>query len=415
MTSSTPLELRISGHGPVALALRAMLWTQGWDAPIQVSPAPPEPDPSLRTRAIALSAGSLLLLQQCLRTLPQGADICTVEVQVADETKGLRLLARDLNLERLGRVVFLEELLRATSAPRVQPAEDSKLPLDNSSSRWNASGHLQNTSVALPDTSSPLPDTSRSRPPFWAIEVRADGDPGNDAAIKDSGQSALIAAVRCDHPPPAWALERFRSEGPLALLPDPRPGHLQVVWCAPQSLTVARLERVKTDPEAALRELGIALHCGIAPLAWAGPANTVKLTRRARSRLVEHDDSARTSTVWIGNAAQILHPVAGQGLNLGLRDAAELARTLSDLLALVRFRPEPGVVRSALDKYAALRGSDRSILLGLTDRLASASTWRIFQALAPPCLRALQEFVPARQRVASLFAFGPDALLRPPG
>jgi len=221
--------------------------------------------------------------------------------------------------------------------------------------------------------------------------------------------------VRCDHPPAAWALERFRSEGPLALLPDPRPGHLQVVWCAPQSLTVARLERVRTEPEAVLRELGMALRCGIAPLAWAGPASTVHLIRRARRKLVEHDDNARLSTVWIGNAAQILHPVAGQGLNLGLRDAAELARTLADLLALVRFRPEPGAVCAALDRYAALRSSDRSILLGITDRLASATTGRVFQALGPPCLRALQEFFPARQRVASLFAFGPDAFLRPPG
>lgn len=394
MNPSAPIDLHISGHGPVALALQAMLWTQGWDAAIHRTPTPLQPDASLRTRAIALSAGSLLLLRRCLRELPQGADIRTVEVQVADETKGLRLLARDLNLERLGRVVFLEELLRAMSAPRGQPAEDFRLPPDDSSARSS---------------------TSRPAPPLWTIQVQADGDPGTDAAIEDSGQSALIAAVRCDHPPPAWALERFRSEGPLALLPDPRPGHLQVVWCAPRALSEARLDRVRTDPEAALRELGVALRCGIAPLAWAGPASTAKLIRRARRRLVEHDDAAHLSTVWIGNAAQILHPVAGQGLNLGLRDAAELARTLADLLALMRFRREPGAVRAALDSYAALRRSDRSFLLRLTDRLASATTGRIFQVLGPPCLRALQELVPARRRAASLFAFGPDAFLRPPG
>lgn len=126
---------------------------------------------------------------------------------------------------------------------------------------------------------------------------------------------------------------------------------------------------------------------------------------------MHHEEAKRLSRVWIGNAAQILHPVAGQGLNLGLRDAATLARSLIDLLALLRSCPRGDAVQAALDGFAAQREADRAIMLGLTDRLASATTGRIFQTLAPLGLRLLHELRPARRRAARLFAFGPGAIL----
>lgn len=412
------IALLIHGQGPVALALEAMLLSQGWDAPIQRPMRQAHANPALATRAIALSAGSLRMLQQCISELPHGADIRSVEVQVEGRSKlrcaidpvdpirsfeptpnrgqqdrplgrfgatrgNLRLLAGDLQVERLGRVVFWGELLRA---------------LGSASSRWI-------------EPSSRTPAALGAVDPVWTIQVEADGDPGEDAAVEDSGQSAIVAAVRCTNPPVAWALESFRTEGPLALLPDPRPGHLQLVWCAPHKRSAERLQRSQVDPDSVLHELAQALPERLAPVAWAGPLNTVELRRRARKRLVHHEEAKRLSRVWIGNAAQILHPVAGQGLNLGLRDAATLARSLIDLLALLRSCPRGDAVRAALDAYAAQREADRAIMLGLTDRLASATTGRIFQTLAPLGLRLLHELSPAKRRAARLFAFGPGAIL----
>jgi len=393
-----PVDLMIQGQGPIALALEVLLAAQGWDLPIRRTQRLPPATETLSNRAMALSAGSLQLLGRCLRALPDGADIHTVEVQVAglgtwgggtgrgmpgevrrSGVHSVRMRAHDLGLERLGRVVFWGELTKALDeAPR----------------------------PALP---SPTLDAGEA---CWTVQVQADGDPGEDAVTGDSGQSALVAALRSDRFPRAWALERFLPEGPLALLPDPRPGHLQLVWCAPQAITQGRLDRMQHAPGEVLGELQRAVAPEVELRGWAGPATGVAIRRRARRRLVEHDQGRRASTVWIGNAAQILHPVAGQGLNLGLRDAAELARTLADLLASLRFRPEGATVCAALEAYAGRREPDRRALMALTDHLASATTGRLFQALAPLGLLAMKGCTPVRRGVAGLFAFGPAGLGR---
>ena len=135
---------------------------------------------------------------------------------------------------------------------------------------------------------------------------------------------------------------------------------------------------------------------------WAPPsAPAWDALRHATTRLayplgLNADAGATARTVAIGNAAQTLHPVAGQGLNLGLRDAAVLARVLAQ-------DSSP----AALERYASLRQADRALTVRVTDTMA-----RIFTGSAPTqgllgvSLGLLDAFSPARKSLATLMMYG---------
>src|SRR5262249_8861350 len=134
---------------------------------------------------------------------------------------------------------------------------------------------------------------------------------GIAADVEDYGQVAVVANVAADQPHEGWAFERFTASGPLALLPLPGAAR-PVTWAlAPQ----AAHELLALDEAGYLEALQRAFGWRAGRFHTAGrrAAYELKLTR-ARA-----PTAARA--VLIGNAAQALHPVAGQGFNLGLRDA----------------------------------------------------------------------------------------------
>ena len=136
-----------------------------------------------------------------------------------------------------------------------------------------------------------------------------------DAKEKRYAQDAVVALVHTDPPARSAAFERFTPQGPLALLPFA--GRYAMVWSLwPEK---ARALAAAADAEF-LAELGAA--------ASSRPGRPIKVEARAVQPLVLRVRAARIAprAVFIGNAAQTLHPVAGQGLNLGLRDAWDLAR-----------------------------------------------------------------------------------------
>jgi 2-octaprenyl-6-methoxyphenol hydroxylase len=106
--------------------------------------------------------------------------------------------------------------------------------------------------------------------------------------------------------------------------------------------------------------------------------------------------------VWIGNAAQALHPVAGQGLNLGLRDAFELARDLADN----EFGPRPLPVPQVLARFAGRRRLDRGLTTGITDLLASSFTWPLALPVQSALLAAMDLLPAVRRPLASALLFG---------
>jgi len=176
---------------------------------------------------------------------------------------------------------------------------------------------------------------------------------GIGADVEDYDQVAMVANVRADRPHDGTAYERFTSAGPLALLPV-RDGGYGVVWSA----APAEAQRVLSLSDAEfLRELQ-------ARFGWRAGAFT-RVGKRASYplKLTRAATTVATRAVLIGNAAQALHPVAGQGFNLGLRDAAMLAEVLA-----APQTDDPGGAE-ALARFEAWRAGDRGGVIRFTDGL----------------------------------------------
>ena len=139
---------------------------------------------------------------------------------------------------------------------------------------------------------------------------------------RDYGQTAIVARRRGRaRAPRASAFERFTAEGPLALLPFADGAATR--WCGRVRAERARALLARSRRRRSSRELQRAFR---RPRWDASPRSRPRAALSARAALSPLDAPSRRAVVAIGNAAQTLHPVAGQGLNLGLRDAAELAR-----------------------------------------------------------------------------------------
>jgi 2-octaprenyl-6-methoxyphenol hydroxylase len=225
-----------------------------------------------------------------------------------------------------------------------------------------------------------------------SIAVQAEGGLFGEQAEKlqtrDYGQSAVIARVSASAPIAHRAFERFTDEGPLALLPQDGPdGHqYALVWCVRPERAQHLLD---LGEDAFLGELGEAFGERLGAFTRVSERVAFPLGLNADPRVTGR-------TVAIGNAAQTLHPVAGQGLNLGLRDAAVLARALAR-----------GLDPAALDRFNAERERDRGTIIRATDTMA-----RMFagkgpqQALFGLALAALDTVKPARLMLAELMMFG---------
>ena len=184
------------------------------------------------------------------------------------------------------------------------------------------------------------------------VVVQSDGAGGEDLR-RDYGQHAVLTTAHATLPRPGWAWERFTSEGPLALLPHPHtPEAHSVVWCS----TPQRAAELAALDNAAFARAERRLRRPPRPPVQPGAASRFPLALSARRAQVQGRVAA------IGNAAQTLHPVAGQGLNLGLRDAARLAQALGAWLPGPDASPAP-----ALAEFAGARQFDRLITAGLTD------------------------------------------------
>jgi 2-octaprenyl-6-methoxyphenol hydroxylase len=194
-------------------------------------------------------------------------------------------------------------------------------------------------------------------------------------------------------PARAVAFERFTREGPLALLPFA--GRYALVW----SLPPEKAQALAVAPQVEfLRELNAA--------AGTRPGRALGVEARALQPLSLRIRDARIGerSAYIGNAAQTLHPVAGQGLNLGLRDAWELAQ-------IMRSAPDPGD-GATLARFAARRRLDAGATIRATDLLAG-----IFLGVNPlaaaargAALTALDIFPAPRRFFARRMIFGPSAL-----
>ncbi len=195
---------------------------------------------------------------------------------------------------------------------------------------------------------------------------RVRGLAGLTATRADYGQTALVAMVRTARPHQHTAWQRFLGEGTLAFLPL-ADGRSSIVW----SLPTARAERLlAVAPEAFERELEQDFDSALGKVQLASERLKFPLWKLD----AEHYATARLALV--GDAAHVVHPLAGQGANLGLLDAAALADVLSGALAQGE---DPGAERM-LRRYERWRRSENDLMssaIDAFDRLLARGSGRL--------------------------------------
>lgn len=360
-------DIAIVGGGPVGLALASqLLRTTPWRITLidAATPARAARDP----RAIALSHGSRQLLEQIGAWPVPAQPIEHIHVSQRGRFGHVKLHHDDYGVPALGHVVkygdlclALERALAraADAAPgRLERAFETRIDdIDQGEQR----DRQENAVVRLTGTThvdhEGLPIAYAAR-----IVVQAEGGLFHQQAQRlsrnadatrrrDYGQTAIIAHVTSTQPLPGWAWERFTDEGPLALLPHEDHGitGYALVWCCAPEQAQRRL--ALSDAEFA-DELGQAFGTRIGRFTLVGKRHAFPLGLNAAPVTVNGRVAA------VGNAAQTLHPVAGQGLNLGLRDAFALADSL-----------RAGCTPEALQAFASRHRLDRAMTIGITDLL----------------------------------------------
>jgi 2-octaprenyl-6-methoxyphenol hydroxylase len=374
------LDVAIVGAGPVGAALAALASGAGLSIALYEARAGASNDP----RTLALSHASRELLEEA-RAWPgdEATPIHSIHISQQGGPGRTLLEASEQRLPALGYTVAFAALEAALGA---------RLAADRIEVHYGESC----SGIELEPTAATVRFAS-GRSIRARLLVLADGGanaariPGIAFTEKDYDQRAVVGAVVTDRPHSQRAYERFTPRGPMALLPVGE--RYALVWTA----TPAEAQRLLALDEASfLAEL----QRQFGDRAGRFTAVSGRASFPLKLRAVNSPIALRTAI--IGNAAQALHPIAGQGLNLGLRDAAELA-------AAIASTPRERLGDEAmLVGYRDARRRDSSRGVAFTDFLVSAfadsrrlPTWGRGLALA-----ALDLFPPARRLLARRMIHG---------
>lgn len=360
-------ELLIIGGGMVGASLACALARSAhrWRVMLVESIALPPPgtqalQPSFDARSTALAAGSRQFLEQigvwdALR--PFAEPIRSIHVSDRGHFGSVLMEADREGLEALGHVVENRHLGRSLlgvlrDAPDVRIVAPARavaiVPGAGGMTVEIASG----------------PESFRARTPLVVI---ADGARSGLAASLGIGseqhdyeQTALITNIAHRLPHRGRAFERFTEAGPLAVLPlttGPEGiGRSALVWVQSHAATAAVMA---LDDEAFLARLQLRFGYRLGRLLRVGERHSYPLS------LVQAAEQVRSGLVLLGNAAHALHPVAGQGFNLSLRDVAVLAAVLDE----ARTSGEPIGDAGVLARFVTCQAGDQQRTIAFSDLL----------------------------------------------
>jgi len=373
----------ILGGGPIGLVCALLLARQGIAS--HLVDARPVAALQRDRRLLALSRGTLDSLEPLLgRDFAPLGEIHRIHVSSRGNLGSAQLGSKDFDGVAVGATVWYADLVdalaRAADATALITVQRPRKAVEVRQKVHAVEIALDNGAVLT----GPLAIDAEGTPPL-----------GRDAA-----QYALLAEleIAC---PPGDAIERFTAEGPLALLPlpagdaDGRPARMSMVWCMPAAAARARLAMPDAD---LFEELGQALGHRLGRPTGIGPRSIFPLHTHRLEQVCEH------RVVHLGNAAQSLHPVAGQGFNLGIRDCACLVDCLAQAPIGATTSTAGGAVGAtdpleALHRYAARRRLDRTLFPALTNALP-----RVFSSTLRPVVVARSlalvgmDLVPALRR-----------------
>jgi 2-octaprenyl-6-methoxyphenol hydroxylase len=390
-------DILIVGAGPVGAVCALALQQQGVDARVlEAQPADARAD----TRTLALSHGARLILDRLgvWDTLEDVTPISRIHISQRGALGVARLSADEASVPALGYVLPYASLTAAVK--RVLADAGVAVEYGVAVARIESGSDMATLHAA---------DGSTHAAPLVVV---ADGGRGEAAPKpkfgRDYDQTAVVCEVQTELPHANQAYERFTPEGPVALLPkgdryapqgdsdflraEARERSYALVWTARQEDAERIAQLADAEFLAALyRHFGGRQGLFLS----ASPRKTFPL------KLAYSGSEAVDRVVRIGNAAQTLHPVAGQGFNIGLRDAWELASLCGDT---------PGEIGSAAMLRAYARGRRVDVLggVGFTDFLV-----RVFSNDIAPLrhvrglgLLALEVLPPLKSFVARRMIFG---------
>jgi 2-octaprenyl-6-methoxyphenol hydroxylase len=384
-------DIAIIGGGMVGASLAVALAPLGLNvAVVEAVPYDSALQPSFDERTTALSNGSRHILE-ALNTWQAVAAAATDirKIHISDQGRFgfARLDAAEQGLEAMGYVVPNRALGRALWTQLEAGAAQVVCP-----------GRVLEVAAAQDEARLQI-ETARETISMTAkLVVAADGVHssvrealGVAAESRDYHQSAVITTVLPKNFHDHVAYERFTADGPLALLPL-EDGRCTLVMTLNNAAVATAMAWSDVEFLAELqRRFGFRL------------GRFIKIGRRAAYPL-SLSRAQRTSAprcAIIGNAAQGLHPVAGMGFNLGLRDVACLAELIAERVQRTPF--DPGE-RGLLDEYDAWRAADRAGVIAFTDGLVRtfSSPLRSLRALRNLGLLAFDLMPPAKAALSRL-------------
>jgi 2-octaprenyl-6-methoxyphenol hydroxylase len=382
--SNVSCDVAIIGGGPVGAALALAL--QGNDLNVVLLEARDTPANTTDPRALALAYGTRLLLQRlgAWASMQNVSGIKTIEVTQKTSAGQTTLYADELNVPEMG-YVLPYTTLHAALQQRLQQSDVTCL--------YGATvTDLRSSNDCATLT---CKHQGKERTLTARLAVVAEGgkllEVSHPPQIQDYGQSGIIAHITSSQPRSGVACEHFTPQGPMALLPY-LDGYELVLTAAHDKAQ----EMLTWDDASFLQNLQEHFGDRVGTFTGVGKRSCYPL------RLKRAPDITFPRTVLIGNAAQTLHPVAGQGFNMGIRDAWELAQVILDSAL------EDIGSAAMCAAYRKSRRIDRNAGIRFTDGLVRlfSNDLPLLSHVRSAALTLLDCIPPAKKFVARRMMFG---------
>ncbi len=397
-------EIAIIGGGLVGLCAALALQTP--DRRIRVlesSLLQPQDSSGLNARSIALSYASIQIFKALglsQKIIKQASPIKTIHISSRGRWGVTRLCALDYEIEAMGYVIesrklaaiLLDQVRQSRSIILETEAEFESLDIDGQVElQYRRGKKLQKQAADLVLIADGAQSKARA---ILGIEHR----------MIDYQQAAIINNVEVSQPLAGAAYERFTDDGPLAMLPLGG-NRYACVWTHDPQLSEHLMQQNDQEFAESLQQI-FGFRLGI--IERVGQRYCFPLHRTEASELVKN------RCLLVGNAANSLHPVAGQGLNLALRDVASFSHLFES--QLTGTMDEASIVR-LLDEYQSLRVAEQRSVVRLGDGLVSlfSNDIPLLKHIRAGALALLDIFPALRTEVAMSgmgFGFGGNPMLR---